>query len=142
LTIRFLLDTNIVSNPISKVPNTRIVKRLERSANRCAIPAPVWHELIFGCQRLPRGKRRRALESYLVDVVQASFPILPYDGAAASWHAMERARLERAGKAAPHVDGQIASIAHQAGLILVTLNAKDFRLFKGLDVVDWTKRGH
>ena len=139
--MQYLLDTTIVSNPAARTPDPRLLARLESVGPDCAIAAPVWHELIFGCQRLPRGKRRQALESYLVDVVQASFPILPYDEAAASWHAMERARLERAGKAAPHVDGQIAAVAHQAGLTLVTLNAKDFKHFKGLNVVDWTKRG-
>jgi tRNA(fMet)-specific endonuclease VapC len=45
-------------------------------------------------RRLPRGKRREALETYLRDVVLASFQVLAYDGAAAHWHGIERARLE------------------------------------------------
>ena len=104
-----------------------------------AIAAPVWHELTYGCRRLPRGKRRDALESYLHDVVQASFPILAYDEAAATWHGYERARLEALGRPAPFADGQIAAIAHANGLSLITLNVKDCARFKELDVTDWSK---
>jgi tRNA(fMet)-specific endonuclease VapC len=102
--------------------------------------APVWHELTYGCRRLPRGKRRAALEAYLRDVVHGSFPILPYDEAAATWHGDERARLEALGRPAPFVDGQIAAIAHVHGLVLVTTNDRDFARFKDLRVENWSKR--
>jgi tRNA(fMet)-specific endonuclease VapC len=137
---RFLLDTNVVSAPIARVPMPAVVAQLERNASECAIAAPVWHELNYGCQLLPRGTRRAALEAYLRDVVHPLFPILAYDEAAAAWHGVERARLERAGKTPPYVDGQIAAIAHMAGLTLVTRNVKDFSRFKGLEVVNWSKR--
>jgi tRNA(fMet)-specific endonuclease VapC len=80
------------------------------------------------------------LEAYLRDVVQGSFPILPYDEAAAAWHGEERARLESLGRPVPFVDGQIAAIAHVNGLILATTNDKDFVRFKGLAVRNWSKR--
>ena len=89
---------------------------------------------------MPRGKRRAALEAYLRDVVQGSFPILPYDEAAATWHGEERARLEALGRPAPFVDGQIAAIAHVNGLVLATANDKDFTRFNGLTVENWSKR--
>jgi tRNA(fMet)-specific endonuclease VapC len=88
---------------------------------------------------LPRGKRRATLEAYLRDVVQASFPILAYDEAAATWHGEERARLDALGRPAPFVDGQIAAIAQVHGLVLVTTNDKDFGRFKGLRVENWSK---
>lgn len=122
------------------MPNPEIVKRLEQHGHECAIAAPVWHELTYGCRRLPRGKRRTALETYLHDVVQASFSILPYDEVAATWHGHERARLEHLGRPTPYVDGQIASIAHANGLVLVTINTKDFSGFKDLAVENWSKR--
>ncbi|HEX6973970.1 MAG TPA: type II toxin-antitoxin system VapC family toxin [Vicinamibacterales bacterium] len=140
MTIRYLLDTTIVSVPISKDPNGRVVERLERDGGECAIAAPVWHELVFGCRRLPKGKRRTALETYLRDVVRRSFPILPYDEAAAEWHGEERARLEAAGRPAPFVDGQIASIAQVRGLVLVTMNEHDFTGFRGIAVENWSRR--
>lgn len=142
MTLRYLLDTNVVSSPISKKPDANIVARLEQHASECAIPAPVWHELTYGCRRLPRGMRRESLEQYLQDVVGAVFPILPYDEAAAARHGQERARLERVGRPAPYVDGQIAAIAQIAGLTLVTRNLKDFARFQGLTVTDWSTHVH
>lgn len=136
---RYLLDTSIVSAPVSRAPHPGVTGRLEAHSHECAIAAPVWHELAFGCWRLPKGKRRTILEAYLRDTVQASFPILPYDEAAAAWHAAERARLEALGRPAPYVDGQIAAIAHAQGLILATLNARDFARFSDLVVEDWAK---
>jgi tRNA(fMet)-specific endonuclease VapC len=139
VTLQFLLDTSIVSAPISTTLNPHIVERLEQHGHESAIAAPVWHELIYGCRRLPNGKRRDALEQYLHDVVEASFPILPYDQPAATWHGHERARLESLGKPAPFTDGQIAAIAHANDLVLVTVNVKDFARFKGLRVTNWSK---
>ncbi|WP_437732142.1 type II toxin-antitoxin system VapC family toxin [Sorangium sp. So ce1335] len=140
MTLRFLLDTNTVSAPVASKPSPEIVRRLEQHGHECAIGAPVWHELEYGYRRLPRGRRRTALEAYIEEVVRASFPILPYDEAAAAWHGAERARLEEHGLAAPHVDGQIAAIAHANGLVLVTANTKDFARFKDIEIEDWSRR--
>ena len=140
MTARFLLDTSVVSAPISKLPNPELVRRLGQHAHECAIAVPVWHELTYGCKRLPRGKRRTALETYLEEVVRPSFAIIAYDEAAAAWHGAERARLETLGTPAPYVDGQIAAIALTNGLVLVTVNTKDFVRFKDLEIEDWSKR--
>ncbi len=140
MTLQYLLDTSIVSSPISKVPDADIVRGLDDRGHECAIAAPVWHELTYGCRRLPRGRRRTALESYLTDVVRASFPILPYDAAAATWHGYERARLEALGRPVPYVDGQIAAIAHASKLVLVTVNTRDFSRFTDLKVENWSTR--
>lgn len=137
--LRFLLDTGIVSAPIAKEPSRSVLRRLNQHGLHCAIAAPVWHELVFGCERLPAGKRKIALEDYLETVVRTSFPILPYEESAAAWHGKERARLDNQGRAPPYVDGQIAAIARQHDLTLVTANPKHFVDFEGLDVVDWTR---
>lgn len=136
--LRFLLDTSVVSAPVSKSPPPHVLKRLDEHGHESAIAAPVWHELTYGCRRLPRGKRRDAIDTYLHEVVKASFPILGYDEAAATWHAQERARLEGLGTSAPFTDGLIASIAHVNGLTVVTFNPKDFTRFKDLSVTTWT----
>lgn len=139
MTLKFLLDTMIVSAPVAKEPNRRVIKKLEQQSGHCAIAAPVWHELIYGASRLPAGKRRAALEDYLQRVVRPSFSILPYDDAAAEWHGRERARLEENGRTPPFVDGQIAAIAFTQGLVLVTANTSDFRSFRSLEAADWTR---
>jgi len=86
---------------------------------------------------MPRGRRRRVLETFLTDVVRATLPILPYDEHSAQRHAEERARLERRGKTPPFVDGQIAAIAIVNDLSLVTDNVSDFKAFRGLTVTNW-----
>lgn len=137
MTLRYLLDTGIVSEPVAKQPDRKVVKRLDQDGLHCALATPVWHELVYGCSRMPEGKRRSALEEYLQAVIRASFPILPYDEAAAAWHGKERARLEELGQVAPYVDGQIAAVARTQSLVLVTSNVKHFARFEGLTVVNW-----
>lgn len=125
---------------MARVPNRGVVQKMSQHGLHCALPAPVWHELVYGCERLSPGQRRSTLEAYLEDVVRKSFAVLDYDGAAAEWHARERARLEAAGKPAPFVDGQIASIARVHDLVLVTENPKDFRGFAGLTIESWVTK--
>jgi tRNA(fMet)-specific endonuclease VapC len=139
VTLKFLLDTSIVSAPLMKEPNKRVAKRLDQHGEHCALAAPVWHELVYGVSRLPDGKRRSALQEYLNNVIRRAFPILPYDDAAADWHGRERARLEDDGRTPPFVDGQIAAIARTQGLTLVTANTKDFQWFADLQTTDWTR---
>lgn len=139
MTLRFLLDTSVVSAAVSKTPPPHVIKQLEDHGHESAIAAPVWHELTYGCRRLPQGKRRDAIDTYLQDVVKASFPILAYDEAAATWHGHERARLEGVGTTAPFVDGQIAAIAYVNGLTLVTFNVRDFARYKELSVINWDR---
>ena len=135
--MRYLLDTNVISEPLRPKPDVRVIRQLRDHESEIAIPTPVWHELRFGCARLAPSRRRQAIEHYIEDVVLASFPVLEYDQEAADWHAIERARLGALGRTPPFVDGQIAAIAHVNGLTLVTSNTSDFQLFKGLRVRSW-----
>lgn len=136
-TPKYLLDTNTVSEPLRPRPSAELVERLQEHEEEIAIPAPVWHELRFGCSRLPPSRRRDAIERYIEDVVLASFPVLAYGREAADRHARERARLAALGRTPPFVDGQIAAIAYVHGLVLVTSNTGDFLPFHGLQVEDW-----
>ncbi len=138
MTPRYLLDTNILSEPLRPAPSPRLQKKLEAHQRELATAAPVWHELVFGCERMPKSKKRSAIEVYLETVVRRTLPIFPYDQAAAAWHARERARLDKRGKTPSFVDGQIASIAEVHGLIVVTRNIKDYQAFRGIEIEDWT----
>ncbi len=113
------------------------MRRLREHGGEAAIPAPVWHELRFGCARLQPSPRREAIERYIETVVLVSFPVLDYNRDAADWHARERARLSAIGRTPPFVDGQIAAIAYVNDLILITLNTGDFENFEGLRVQSW-----
>jgi tRNA(fMet)-specific endonuclease VapC len=137
LSLTYLLDTNVVSEPLRPAPNLHVLERLEQYEAEIAISTVVWHELLYGTYRLPLSAKRSAIEAFLNDVVALSFPILPYDPRAAQWHAAERARLVGLGKTPPFADGQIAAIAQVNNLTLVTANTSDFSMFHKLQVENW-----
>lgn len=139
MSLKYLLDTNIVSETLRPKPNSTILARLKRHKDEIAIPAVGWHELWYGAKRLEPSRKRAAIEEYLDQVLAISVPVLPYDARAAEWHAAERARLTRLGKAPPFADGQIAAIAYVNGLILVTLNTADYQQFEGITLQDWSE---
>lgn len=135
--MKYLLDTNAISEPLRPKPAPGLMRRLRDHDGEMAVPAPVWHELRFGCARLPPSRRRDVLERYIEDVVLVGFPVIDYDRAAADWHAVERARLAATGRTPPYADGQIAAIARVNDLILVTSNLRDFERFDGLRAQNW-----
>jgi tRNA(fMet)-specific endonuclease VapC len=137
MTLRYLLDTNVISEPLRPAPHPVVLARLQQHARASAIAAVVWHELLFGSARLPASARRTIIERYLQQVVAVTLPILPYDTQAAAWHAQERARLVALGRTPPFTDGQIAAIAQTNQLILVTFNTADYADFSGLALEDW-----
>lgn len=137
MSLKYLLDTNVVSEPVRPQPIRGVLRRLHRHEDEIAIPSVVWHELRYGTERLAPSRRRAAIERYLDEVVLPTMPILDYDQAAAEWHASERARLVSRGETPPFIDGQIAAIARVHDLTVVTFNTVDFKRFQGIRVVQW-----
>lgn len=133
----YLVDTNVLSEPVRKAPDQAVVTALREHGHELATATVVWHEMIFAVELLPLSRKRSAIERYLADVVSASVPLLPYDAAAAEWHGKERARLSNAGLTPSFADGQIAAVAAVNNLTLVTDNLGDFKHFTGLRVERW-----
>jgi tRNA(fMet)-specific endonuclease VapC len=140
VTLRFLLDTNVISEPLRPVPNQAVLERLREHQAEIAIAAVVWHELWYGCYRLPESNKRTLIDAYLKEVVARAIPILSYDQRAALWHAKERARLTQIGRMPPFADGQIAAVAITNDLSLVTFNCDDYAAFQDLRLEDWRHR--
>lgn len=137
--IKYLLDTNVLSEAVKANPDRHVMAMLEKHHDEIATAAPVWHELLYGCLRLPVSRKREMLEAYLEDVVLKNMDILPYDERAAEWHAEQRSKLSIEGKTPSFVDGQIAAITRVNDLILITRNIHDFKMFKNLKVLNWHK---
>lgn len=135
--VRYLLDTNVLSEPTRAVPDGGVLSRLRKSSGRIATCAITWHELHHGLALMAPSRKRDAIAAYLESLRQADLPILPYSTEAAEWHAQERARLASKGLTPPFVDGQIAAIAHAHGLTLVTRNGADFKHYAGLKMQNW-----
>jgi tRNA(fMet)-specific endonuclease VapC len=131
---RYLLDTNILSEPLKPQPNMAVMSQIQRHTSEISIAATTWYEIRYGCELLPPSRRREKIATYL-QYVQATFPILPYDSDAAAWHSSERVRLRNQPPA--FQDGQIAAVAAVNQLILVTNNVRDFVNFQGLTIENW-----
>lgn len=135
--MRYLLDTNVLSEPLLPTPNEEVLRRLRDHQEEIATASVVWHEMLFGCYRLPSSSRRAVIERYLNEIVSPSIPILSYDARAARWHAEERARLTGTGRTPPFADGQIAAIASTNDLVVVTSNVSDYTGFRDVHAEDW-----
>jgi tRNA(fMet)-specific endonuclease VapC len=136
MTVRFLLDSNILSEPSRPSPNVKVLNQLNLHRLEVGVASLVVHEMLYGCWRLSPSKRKDYLWRYIQDSV-LSLPVFAYDLRAAQYHAQERARLSKVGKIPAFVDGQIASIAFTNDLTLVTNNVDDFQDFNGLVIENW-----
>jgi tRNA(fMet)-specific endonuclease VapC len=135
--LRYLMDTNTLSEPLKTIPNAKVLANLKHYQDGIATASPVLFEMTFGCSKLPDSKKRRAIRHYLDEFVRPNIPVLPYDEKAATVHGEEHARLATKGRVLPFIDGQIAAIAKVQNLILVTRNVADFKWFEGIDIENW-----
>jgi tRNA(fMet)-specific endonuclease VapC len=135
--LKFLLDTNIISEPTKNHPNENVMQHLAKHNGEYCTSSIVWHEMVYGCELLVESKRKIALQSYLTMLIRNGLIILPYDQMAADFYAKERARLQSIGKTCAYADGEIASIAVSQNLILVTRNTDDFINFQDLSLQNW-----
>ena len=53
MSIQFLLDSNILSEPSRPVPNRHVLSKLTRYQAEVGVASVVVHELLYGCWRLP-----------------------------------------------------------------------------------------
>ncbi|HXW52676.1 MAG TPA: type II toxin-antitoxin system VapC family toxin [Myxococcota bacterium] len=135
--LNYLLDSNVIAEPVRPHPNKNVLRRLEAHKGELCSASIVFHEILYGIFRLTDSKKKQYLTNYLRDAVQPAIQFFPYDHEAAVWHAKERARLEGMGKNPSFADGQIASIAYVNSLVVVTRNIDDFLNFDGLRVENW-----
>ena len=137
MALKYLLDTNIVSEPVRRYPNKMVISQIEVKTGEMAIAATTWHELLFGVFRMPKSNQRLILEEYIFDTILNQMPILGYEANSASWFAKERARLSKIGRPPSYPDGQIAAIAATNDLTVVTRNVSDFIDFDSLKIENW-----
>jgi tRNA(fMet)-specific endonuclease VapC len=135
--MRYLLDTNIISEQTKRVPDSNVMKRLELDSIFAVTAATVWHELWYGVHCYQEGERKQQLTSYLELLTEDGLVILPFCQDAAEWLAAERARLKRQGLIPTQYDSEIAAVAAVNNLILVTRNTDDFVMFDDLRVENW-----
>ena len=137
----YLLDTNIVSELSKKNPDENVLRRMKQKRDYCAVSAVSWYENLYGVEILAEGKRKRDLDNFAHNFIQANYDIIPYDEHAASIHSRISAELRKSGLSKPYADLQIAATAIANNMILVTHNTEDFEGIPLLMVEDWFEDG-
>jgi len=67
--MKYLLDTNVLSEAVKTAPDKSVLKMFEKHQHEIVTAAPVWHELQYGCQRLPRSRKREVIASFLMKYI-------------------------------------------------------------------------
>ena len=81
--VRYLLDTNVLSEPVVARPNPFVLDRIKANGTSLAISSITWQEVLYGMFLLPAGKRRDQIEDYLFRRIRPALPIIAFDERAA-----------------------------------------------------------
>ncbi len=130
-----LLDTNIVSEPIRRHPDSRVLDWLDAQVIETLYFSTIsLAELLLGVESLPIGRRRTALAAALEQQIADLFGdrIIPFDIPAAEAYAKVVARARSQGQAISIADGQIAGVAAANKLRVAS---RDDQLFRAAGLV-------
>ena len=139
--MNFLLDTNVISEPMKARPNAGVLAWLAQvDEDSVFLSVVTITELRYGVERLAAGRRRDRLEGWLRKDLTARFGerILPVDLGIADACGRLVARSESLGRPIEPRDAFIAATAEVRGLTLVTRNASDFEATVKNIVTPWT----
>jgi predicted nucleic acid-binding protein len=136
--MRFLLDTNIISNVTKPAPSEALLAWMSNQSDQdlyiCSLTVAEIHR---GVLEMPAGKRRQELEAWFAgpEGPQALFSgrVLSFDEKAALAWAKLMAHGKGRGRPRSALDTIIAAVAEVSGCVVVTGNEKDF---EGVEVVN------
>lgn len=133
-----ILDTNVVSEPLSRNPDPHVLEWLDRQA-------PATHylttidiaELWAGIEALPAGGRRTQLHNAMAKEILPLFDgrVLGFDPDSAVAFARVFSRARAAGNSMDFADCAIAANAAIHRFIVATRKSKDFR-GSGVELLD------
>jgi toxin FitB len=137
----FLLDTNVLSEPMKERPNSGVLAWLSQvNEDQVFVSVVTITELRNGVERLTTGKRRERLDAWLRKDLISRFKgrILPVDLRIADTCGGLMARSESIGRPIEARDAFIAATAQAHGLTLVTRNTSDFEPTIKAIISPWT----
>ena len=134
MSLRFLLDTNIVSDLVRQ-PQGRVAAKLaEVGEDAIATSIVVAAELRYGAAKEASPQLTRQLEAVL-----GVMEVLPFEVPADARYSELRTALEQAGTPIGANDLLIAAQAIALDLVLVTDNMREFGRVRGLRVENWLR---
>ncbi|MGA2590777.1 MAG: type II toxin-antitoxin system VapC family toxin [Bryobacteraceae bacterium] len=141
--MRFLLDTNVISEWVRPLPDPNVIAWLaEADEDRVFLSVTSFAEVRQGIELLPDGRRRDRLTLWLTEELPARFEgrILPIDRRIAEAWGVVTVRGRKAGVTLGSMDAFFAATAETHSLTLVTRNVKDFAAL-GIRLLDpWELR--
>jgi tRNA(fMet)-specific endonuclease VapC len=131
--MKFLLDTNTCIIYL-RGKNLILKQKLESiKIQDIAVCSIVKSELFYGALKSAKPERNLAAQQEFL----AQFISLPFDDSATMIFGTIRTRLESLGTPIGPYDLQIASIAINHNLTLVTHNTREFKRVNNLQLEDW-----
>jgi tRNA(fMet)-specific endonuclease VapC len=130
--MRFLLDTNIVSDLVRR-PQGRVAEHIREVGE-----APVCTSVIVAAElRYGAAKKGSQRLTAQLEAVLEALDVLPFETPADAAYGLIRARLEQAGQTIGANDLFIAAHAIAVGCALVTDNEAEFARIEGLPRENW-----
>jgi len=133
--MKFLLDTNAVSEWVKPWPNPGLIRWMESAdEDRVFLSVISLAELRYGVERMPAGARRSRLEQWLRDELPLRFEdrILSVDNHIAEAWGRTVSRSEALGRPMGAMDAFLSATAEVHRLTLVTRNISHFPMLKAV----------
>jgi predicted nucleic acid-binding protein len=133
-----ILDTNILSETLRPVPNTKVMTWLAAQRRVSLFTTTVTKaEIFYGVRLLAHGARKEALASAINAIFDEDFAgrLLSFDSRAADMYAQIAASRKSAGTPISQFDAMIAAITRSQEATLATHNTKDF-INCGINIID------
>lgn len=132
--MRFLLDTNIVSDLVRR-PQGRVAQRIhDLGEAQVCTSIIVAAELRYGATK--RGSPRLSAQ---LEAVLDALDVVPFEAPADTAYGKLRARLEQVGRPIGGNDLLIAAQAVVLGYAVVTDNEREFARIDGLPCENWLR---